>query len=292
MNRSETLLEYDGGLLRFLMPGNQRHRVLVVESAAYLPRLRAMWPEAEIMAVVSDEDVPQRPELAGLDIAWTVLDYLETPLPFARESFDYILSDFCLDLSWNPQDIAAGLGLFLKQTGFLLLSFRNIRYWKILQNLMQGHYYGIVTRMFTQTEMERLLAASFYKEMDFLPVYHDAPGELLARLEAAGFGNEHGDLEAEYYLVRAARSMSGIARLKREQRPEVRRELSRLLHRIEYGIDGKENSARLWNLYRKEQMTAEYLDAFINEATAHPARVRARLGIAGDGRQQDEHENI
>ena len=47
--------------------------------------------------------------------------------------------------------------------------------------------------------------------------------------------------------------MPGIGRLKREQRPDVRRKLSRLLHRIEYGIDGKENSARLWNLYKRSR---------------------------------------
>ena len=30
-------------------------------------------------------------------------------------------------------------------------------------------------------------------------------------------------------------------------------------------------------------MTAEYHDAFIDEATAHPARARVRLDVAGNG---------
>ena len=38
------LLEYGGGLLRFLAPTRSALSVLVVESLAYLPKLREMMP--------------------------------------------------------------------------------------------------------------------------------------------------------------------------------------------------------------------------------------------------------
>ena len=117
------LMEHGGGLLRFLKPTRSALSVLVVESPAYLPKLREMMPAAALFAVTAELDDVDAPELQGLDVSWSFLDYRDTPLPFKRESFDYILADRCLETAGNPQDIAAGFGLFLRPTGCLLTSF-------------------------------------------------------------------------------------------------------------------------------------------------------------------------
>ena len=137
-------------LLSFLMPNTAPLRVLVVESLTYLSELRRMFPQAELYAVTSEADAMEMDASAG--VHWQILDYLSVPLPYMRGYFDYIISDLTLEQADNPQDIAAGFSMFLKETGAFLTSFRNIRHWSILKNLMEGHYYNIVSRLYTRAE--------------------------------------------------------------------------------------------------------------------------------------------
>ena len=46
---------------------------------------------------------------------------------------------------------------FLKPTGALLTSFRNIRHWSVLASLMDGHYYSICARLFAKPEFQKSL---------------------------------------------------------------------------------------------------------------------------------------
>lgn len=265
------LLEHGGGLLRFLHPTSAPLRVLVVESFAYLPKLREMLPFAELFAVAAEPECAEAPALQGLDVAWSFLDYRETPLPFAREMFDYIVADRCLETAGNPQDIAAGFGLFLQPTGYFLTSFLNVRHWSVIEDLREGHFYAIVRRIFARSEMETLLAASFYKEVSFLPVLREAPQDVLARLEAAGFENRRRDLEAEFWLCAARRTSNEVAPLKECFTSAVRRRLVTLLRRLEYGIEPEENAAALWRLYREEGIFPEYLLDFAAQTVVYQA---------------------
>ena len=108
------------GLLRFLAPSDVPRRILTVEGLEYLPALRLLYPAAELHAVAAEraalDAIP-----AELEVQTLCLDYRETPLPYPRESFDILLAPQGLETVVNPQDIAAGLGTFLKPTGFLLM---------------------------------------------------------------------------------------------------------------------------------------------------------------------------
>jgi len=256
-------------LTEFLTPGEIFCRILVVESLTYLPRLRQMFPMAELYAVTSEEDFSRAAEYVGLEVNWRVLDYQKTPLPFPTAFFDYIISDLTLETVENPQDIAAGFGTFLKETGFWLTSFRNIRYWRIIDELRDGHFYGIITRMYARAEFERLLYASFYKYVVMSPQVIAAPDGLIAELEAAGFENISHDLEAAFWLVKAARSMPEMALLKSMYTATERQQLSRLLHRIEYDVAADKSCAALWELYDRTQMFPDYLAEFIRQAVFH-----------------------
>ena len=278
--KRKDLLELDGGLLRFLQPTQERLRILVVECVPYLPYLRQLYPEAELYAVVQDPDLTGLPEYQALGVRWSVLDYHEERLPYAQEFFDYLLADRCLETAANPQDIAAGFGTFIKQTGFLLTSFKNIRYWKVLQELMEGHFYAVVTRLFTKPEFESLLYASFYKDAIFMPQRIYGPENFIRGLEECGFENRRHDLDTEFWLVKAARSTPEISALKECFTKEVRSSLSRYLRRIEYAIDVQENCARVWKLYKEQSMFPDYLAAFIKEATIHQQVVYEALCAA------------
>ena len=250
-------------LMNFIAGEDFFNKILVVESADYIKSLRERFPAAEIFFVTTDTDFNSD------DAKTFLLDYREERLPFAEEFFDAIIGDLTLEVVTNPQDIAAGFSTYIKQTGCWLTSFRNIRHWKVLEKLMRGAFGGIVSRLYTRTEFERLLYASFYKEVQTLPLKKNAPPELLERLINCGFDNFDDDLQTEFWLVRASRSMPELALLKSMFTEKIRADLSRLLHRIEYDIATKDSVKNFWQLFDAQGIFTDYAAAFIRSVVIH-----------------------
>ena len=255
--------EIKPSLMKFISGEDFFEKILVVESFAYLEELREKFPTAEIFFVTADEDFQS-------DVAQVlIMEYREEPLLFSEEFFDAIIGDLTLEYITNPQDIAAGFSKFLKQTGCWLTSFRNIRHWKVFERLMRGVLGGVVARLYTRTEFERLLYASFYKEVQMLPLKKKSPPEFLERLITCGFDNFDDDLQTEFWLVRASRSMPELALLKSMFTPEVRADLSRILHRIEYDIATEDSVNNFWKLFDAEGIFPDYAAEFINSVVIH-----------------------
>ena len=273
-------------LLDFLQPDDFFDTILVVETVDYLPLLRERYPKAAIFAVVSDEDIADK--FAALDVEFHILDYREERLPFEEEFFDAIIGDLTLEVVINPQDIAAGFSTYLKQTGVWISSFRNIRHWSVIDKLMHGRFGGIVSRLYAKVEFERLCYASFYKEVRMMPVVKLAPKGLIDKLIECGFENINDDLETEFWLIRAARSMPELALLKSMYTLEQRRKLSTILHRIEYGIDTKASVDKFWQLYDEVGLFSDYTAAFIRSVVIHRERFYKTLIAASDNRSEIE----
>ncbi len=257
--------EIKPSLTDFIMGEDFFKRILVVESAAYLEPLREKFPAAEIFFVTNNEEDAEKFSCEKTFL----LDYREERLPFDEEFFDAIIGDLTLEVVTNPQDIAKGFSTFIKQTGCWLTSFRNIRHWKVLEKLMRGVFGGIVSRLYTRTEFERLLYASFYKEVQLLPLKKNAPPELLERLIKCGFDNFDDDLQTEFWLVRASRSMPELALLKSMFTPEVRAELARILHRIEYDVATEDSVKNFWRLVDAQGIFSDYAAQFIRSVVVH-----------------------
>ena len=278
-------------LLSFLVPDAAPLRVLVVESLEYLPQLRKMFPKSELHALAAECDPVDIPT----GVHWQELDYVTTPLPYERKYFDYIISDLALENVDNPQDIAAGFSLFLKDTGALLTSFRNIRHWSVLQNLMDGHYYSIVSRLYARAEFEKLLYASFYKSVLCQAQQRKAPPGMIDRLVTAGFENHDDDLEAEFYLIRADRSMPELSLIKSMYTSEQRRCIVCLLHRIEYDVVRVKSTRSLWDEVTRLNIFPAYLAALIHETVVHTERFYRALFACSQGHdvyiQQLLHES-
>lgn len=278
-------------LLSFLVADAAPLRVLVVESLEYLPQLQKMFPKSELHALAAECDPADIPT----GVHWQELDYVTTPLPYERKYFDYIISDLALENVDNPQDIAAGFSLFLKDTGALLTSFRNIRHWSVLQNLMDGHYYSIVSRLYARAEFEKLLYASFYKSVLCQAQQRKAPPGMIDRLVTAGFENHDDDLEAEFYLIRADRSMPELSLIKSMYTSEQRRCIVRLLHRIEYDVVRVESTRSLWDEVTRLNIFPAYLAALIHETVVHTERFYRALFACSQGHdvyiQQLLHES-
>ena len=241
------------------------HKILVVESVDYIEPLHSRFPTAKIFFITTKEDDAKKfPYVESF-----LMDYREERLPFPEEFFDVIIGDLTLEVVITPQDIAAGFSKYIKQTGCWLTSFRNVRHWKVLEKLMRGAFGAIVSRLYTNTEFIRLLVASFYKDFRMFPLKKEAPPELLERLITCGFDNLNDDLQVEFWLVRASRSMPELALLKSMFTPEVRANLSRLLHRIEYDISTEDSVKNFWRLFDAEGIFTDYAAAFIRSVVVH-----------------------
>ena len=277
-------------LLAFLKPNAAPLRILVVESLSYLHELHKMFPQAELYAVAAEPDEAELDAPQG--VHWQVLDYLAVPLPYSRNFFDYIISDLTFEQVDNPQDIAAGFSMFLKETGALLTSFRNIRHWSVLQNLMEGHYYNIVSRLYARPEFENLLYASFYKSVRVRQQQREAPDGLIERLIAAGFENECNDLETEFYLVRADRSMPELSLLKSMYTLAEREQMVRLIHRIEYDVECSTSVSSLWEIVDWLGVFPAYLSSLVRETVVHTETFYQRLSECSNGYDDFIHEMV
>ena len=111
--------------------------------------------------------------------------------------------------------------------------------------------------------------ASFYKHLRASPLRRKAPEGLIKKLEECGFENIGGDLEVEFWLIRAARSMPEMSLLKSMFTPEIRARLARLLHRIEYETDLEDSVKKFWNLCDEEKIFTDYIAAFVRSVVIH-----------------------
>ena len=267
-------------LLQFLQPAAVPLRIAVVESVGYLPELRVMFPLAQLYGIAADGD--RLAPYAETGAKLIHCDYLAEPLPLPRASLDYIIGDLTLEQAGNPQDIAAGFSTYLKETGAWLTSFRNLRFWSEIRNVMDGHFYHVAARLYAKPEFQKLLFASYYKDVHMRPQRREAPAGLIAQLEAAGFDNVHDDLETEFWLVRADRSMPELALLKSMYTAEERQQLARLLHRIEYGVQLPVQVAAFWQFYDDIGLFPDYTAALTHGAVFHPAQFYRQLASGAD----------
>ena len=262
-------------LTNMIDPEDDFKTILVIESNSYLLTLRERFPTARIFFVTSDEDFLNDPAMHELGIEVKILVYQEEPMKFPKEYFDLIMSDLTLENVGNPQDISLGISSFLKKTGFFITSFRNIRYWRILRELMAGNYPGIVSRLYARPGFEKILYATFFKEIRFAllkkPPEKKSDKDIFQKLLDCGFENKE-DLEAEFWLVRAAKAMPELALLKSMYTFEERQQFSFILHRIEYDIETEKNVELFWKFFREHQMYIDYATLFIHEAVIHRVR--------------------
>ena len=82
------------------------------------------------------------------------------------------------------------------------------------------------SHVFAASEMEKLLCASFYKDVSYAKRKgRPVPQELAQKIQALGFNDDNDDLETEMWLMQAMKSMPSIGELKRLYTPEIRRNL-------------------------------------------------------------------
>ena len=253
------------GLLKFISPNLEKISVLVIESLSYLRELRELLPAAQILVLTEFREV--KSEFEDLNLDWLFGDYKKFNFSLDEKIFDIIVAEDCFTFAYEPYKTIFGINRWLKETGFLVTQFENIRYIGILESLKQGYYSERERRLYAKTEIVRFLNDALFKEISF------SKGEIIEydvkKWLDFGFDNYNDDLSVKNWIVKASRSTAEVTALKLFYTPEIRKELSKLLHRIEYDIEPEENLNRLQKLCKENFIFDDYLFDFIDQVVIH-----------------------
>ena len=259
-------------ILNFVSPNFLQIKVLVIESKEFLSGLREILPAARI-ALLKKESSPEIKRLCDEFKADLINE-----LPTAPKIFEIILARDVLTIGENFYATLMMFNHLLTDSGFILTQFYNARFVGILERLKQGRFFNNERRLWAKADVVKLLDEAIYKEIHFLPGERE---NISAQdWESFGFDNFNEDLTTKTWLVQACKCTAEVAALKDVFTPEVRADLSRLLHRIEYDIDVEENFQRLMTLCEREGIFDDYLSDFINQVVVHEAArdlIRSRL---------------
>lgn len=254
------------GLLKFVPPNFLPVPVLLVEAAELLTDLRKLLPAAQI-AFMTAEPTPKVESLCDECRADLLIGECPRDLPTEPKLFELIIAPEVLTTGENFYATLMTCNHLLKDSGALLTQFRNVRFIGVLENLRRGYFSNNERRLWAKADVVKLLDDAIYKEIHFLPA---ARADFsAAEWTAFGFENFGDDLTTKTWLVKACKCTAEVAALKDVFTPEVRAELSRLLHRIEYDIDAEENFSRLMALCDREVIFDDYLRDFVNQVVVH-----------------------
>ena len=120
------------GLLQFVSPNFLPITVLLIESEEFLPDLRKILPAAQIAMLKKESS----PEIKNLCDEFKV-DLIDE-LPTAPKIFEIIIAKDVLTVGENFYAMLMAFNHLLKDSGFLLTEFYNVRFVEILERLRQG----------------------------------------------------------------------------------------------------------------------------------------------------------
>ncbi len=255
-------------LLQFVPPNfSANATALVIESEKYLPKLRELMPAAKITLLTAETSIELEKFCGRLKVDVMKGDYQRGGLPIEPKIFDVIIADDCLTNSLDTYLTLAKIHHLLKDAGFLLTQFYNARFIGMLESLRLGKFPTHEQKFWAKWDIVKLLNDAIYKEIHFLPAEKvDANVDEWVNF---GFDNFNDDLLTKIWLVKACRYEAEVVTLKEFYTEDVRAELSRLLHRIEYGIDVDANLAKVLELRRRENIFDDYFFDFVAQVVIH-----------------------
>ena len=235
-------------LLNFIPPNySSDAAVLLIESEKYLAGVKKLMPNAQFVTLES----------------WD--------LPIEPKIFDVIIAENAFTYGENFYRRLAEINHLLKDSGFMLTQFLNVRFIGVLESLKRGIFSAQEERFWAKWDAVKILNDANFKEINFLPCQQIKISA--TEWENFGFDNFNEDLTTKIWIVKASKCTAEVAALKELYTYETRAELSRLLHRVEYDIEPQKNLAAILELCRRENIFYEYLADFIEQTVIHKEKI-------------------
>ena len=166
--------------------------------------------QGKAVEIVGVDIVPEVLEIAKSKIDKTICADIETlKLPFSNEYFDYILLGDVLEHLKNPWEVLLNLKRFIKKRGFIIVSIPNVRYWKVIMNLIfrgewkyssEGVLDSTHLRFFTKKSMLELINSANLKVQCISPRTKLQPPNLCNKLNNLTFGLFEEFLTIQYVI--------------------------------------------------------------------------------------------
>lgn len=261
------------GLLKFVPPNfSSDAAALVVESEEFLEELRELMPAARIAFLTTEHEKKIFELCQKLKVDILKGDYTREGLPTEPKIFDVILAKDCLTLAPDFYVTLLELNHLLKDSGFLVTQFLNVRFIGLLEGLRRGEFPMHEKRFWAKWDVVKLLDDAIYKEIRFLPEkkLDESKAPEVRKWVEFGFDNFNEDLLTKIWIVKARKCEAEVAALKEIYTEEIRARLSRLIHRIEYDIDREENLRKLSEFCAEKKIFEDYLEDFVAQVTVHP----------------------
>lgn len=254
-------------LTEFLPGGPLDINILTIESSLYLPHLSKNYPNASLFAVTDYEEVINYEKYKNLNVNWVLEKDIKI---FPQKKFDIIVAESILTYSQNSYDDLMNISRALKDTGYFLSCFKNIRFAPVITEIKEGRFPFRNEKLYAKDEVVKMLNDAIFKEIFFAPMEVDLNAEDTAQnFVQAGFQNFNNDLLTKTWMFKASVSTSAAIALKELYTADVRKNLAKLLHRIEYDVEREKNIAALMELTEKEGIFPDYLLGFIEEICVH-----------------------
>ena len=181
-----------------------------------------------------------------------------------------------------PESLLESLQDFLvPQKGAVVVPFRNPWHWSVFRAWLAGDLrYGTNPllagrgRLFSFPEVVRLAKLAHYEDLAVRQIIEEGSEETLAAMQSCGVQSGH-------RVVRLAVLDARTARLKERYTAEVRRLLSRLLHRLENGVEVQASAEDLRRLLAESGIDGGYLEEFVSNTAADAVFMRDILQKEG-----------
>lgn len=265
-------------LIEFLPLGaGVSFRILIINAVNLLSDVLKKMPQAEISVVLFSKNDMLSETFSSDAVTIYEADFTKEPLPFAPETFDYIIADRVLEQMENAQDMALAMFFWLKEDGCLLTSFSNRKHGSVETCFFErplGRRQG-----YSLEEVENLLRISFYKEFSFgYSKKENMFADFVPLPNGKGGLSVEDSAAAAVWLVAAYRSTFETTFLKRRYTKAVRQKMACFLRRVAYDVECEESCAVFWSLCEEESVKASYAAAFIENTMVDPPAVFSKLG--------------
>ena len=270
-------------LTEFMVGGPLELNILTIESSVYLPYLRRSYPNASLYAVTKYEEIINYPKYKNLNVNWILEEDIKI---FPQKTFDIIIAESILTYTKNSYEDLMTINRALKETGYFLSSFNNIRYAPVIDEIINGRFPFRDEKLYAKDEVVKMLNDAIFKEIFFLPtkvgLKVNSEADLNAKsiaddLIKMGFQNYNNDLLTKTWMFKASVSTASVLALKELYTNDIRKNLAKLLHRIEYDVEREKNLAALSKFIEKEHIFEDYLIGFIEEICVNKENVRENL---------------
>ncbi len=199
-------------------------------------------------------------------------------------SFRYVLLG---RLAERLEDVYAlkDLREHLTYDGMVISLWGNVQHWSVIQNLFIGNWHfsgnaifpSMPHRLYSQKEIMGLFQLMKYRDcrVNYLAIACKDRSWFERIREVSG--TEPLSLDVLFWCVASRMYNEEITMLRGQMTPELRKELGRILRRIENDIEPEFNGVLAKELCDKQGLSGEYLKVFVKNNVVNPSMVWERL---------------